>query len=156
MVVYGVTENELLRAARTVGVSLDYSPVAQGRGLRLRLTTSGAVRTASGRLKVPPPYARRAHHRNDDGSRRLLTRSVCWHGHRDFFRALFELAPEARVVTAMATYRGREDFEASHEESGWRNIGSQMDPIYARDACDCNRVSAPSLPSEEPEEGAAP
>ena len=32
---------------------------------------------------------------NKDGSLRRVPGAVCWHGHRDFMRALFRLAPES-------------------------------------------------------------
>ena len=38
--------------------------------------------------------------------------SVCWHAHRDFIRAVFDINPTARVKTAFADYRSKEDFEA--------------------------------------------
>lgn len=63
--------------------------------------------------------------------------AVCWHGHRDFFRALFEKAPNAKVRTTIANYDGREHFELTYSYSGNRNIGSAFDPLPLRYACDC-------------------
>lgn len=63
--------------------------------------------------------------------------AVCWHGHRDFFRALFKRCPDAQIVTAVARYHGREDFETKFEATGDQNIGSQWYPMLYRDACEC-------------------
>lgn len=71
---------------------------------------------------------------------RVVPGRVCWHGHRDFFRALYKLAPRAVVRTAMAVYRDAEDFEA-HFESTRRQLGGEswvgMMKPYA-DACTCS------------------
>lgn len=63
--------------------------------------------------------------------------AVCWHGFRDFFRAVFKKEPEATFHTALATWKGSKHFEANYRESGHRNIGSQMAPVYAAEACRC-------------------
>lgn len=63
--------------------------------------------------------------------------AVCWHGFRDFFRACFEMTPDAKFTTALDTWKGSEDFEARYRNSGWKNIGSQMFPTCAAEACDC-------------------
>lgn len=63
--------------------------------------------------------------------------AVCWHGHRDFFKALFERDPDARVRSQMATYNGREDFLAKHEATEWTNVGSLLYPAYYGELCEC-------------------
>jgi len=63
--------------------------------------------------------------------------AACWHAHRDFFYALFELKPEAVVISSMARYEGFEDFEQEYHNSGNRNIGSQFQPLCYADACEC-------------------
>jgi hypothetical protein len=79
------------------------------------------------RLSVPHPW-------RDSKQRRV--HAICWHGHRDFFRALFLRAPEAVAKTAFAKYTA-ENFEAVFPETGRRNIGSQILPCRACEACDC-------------------
>ena len=69
------------------------------------------------------------------GVRRI--HAVCWHGHRDWMRALFALDPDARIKTAMADYRESDGFERVFPATGDRNIGSQMHPLIYRDACYC-------------------
>jgi hypothetical protein len=40
------------------------------------------------------------------GKHRRLPGRVCWHGHRDFLKRVFNLVPSAVVRTSFATYRG--------------------------------------------------
>lgn len=71
--------------------------------------------------------------------------AVCWHGHRDFMRAVFKRDPEARIKTALgrtrtdpgADYRGREDFEEKFPDTAYINVGSMMYPQYASEVCKC-------------------
>ena len=68
--------------------------------------------------------------------------AVCWHGHRDFLRALFVRTPSAVVITAIARYEGSADFEASFAATGNQNVGSQMQPLRLDRACECSLASA--------------
>ena len=43
--------------------------------------------------------------------------SVCWHAHRDFIRALFEINPDSRIKSILSDYKGQADFEARHEST---------------------------------------
>jgi hypothetical protein len=63
--------------------------------------------------------------------------AVCWHGFRDFFRAVYRVTPDAIFRTAMDTWRGSADFEARFPESGHKNIGAPIAPIAAAEACRC-------------------
>lgn len=76
-----------------------------------------------------------------DGARRSWTGrripAACWHAYRDVLAALFEEYPRASVRTAMAVYRGREGFEQHYPATADRNVGSQMQPAYMPDLCDC-------------------
>jgi len=42
---------------------------------------------------------------------------VTWEGHREFMRIIFRDFPEARIKTALADYRGRDDFWTKHPET---------------------------------------
>ena len=64
--------------------------------------------------------------------------AVCWHGHRDYMRAVFSRDPDARIKTAFADYRGSEGFERDFPETGYRNVGSMMYPAFAKDICTCS------------------
>ncbi len=63
--------------------------------------------------------------------------AVCWHGHRDFFRALLAITPDAVIISRVARYDGSEGFERTFEPTGDQNIGSRMNPVAHRDACAC-------------------
>lgn len=56
---------------------------------------------------------------------------VCWHANRDFYRALFELAPMATVRTGIGgggvTYTA-ENFETTFPDTYRRNAGSEWYP----------------------------
>lgn len=90
----------------------------------------GSSRDARYRLVRDNPYSA-----GGSGERRIW--AVCWHGHRDFMRAVFELDSDATFRTAVDTWDGSEDFEQRHTFSGYRNIGSQMYPQSYSDACRC-------------------
>ena len=63
--------------------------------------------------------------------------AVCWHGFRDFFLHLYELAPRARCRTAYANYGDKEGFLNKYPQTAYRNIGSQFAPCMASEACWC-------------------
>ena len=117
MIAYNVTLGTLGRAADTAGVDLK-NLRRQGNGFAFTLALTGER------------WRRRGH----DG-RRIA--SVCWHGHRTFMEAMFNLAPNARLKSMVVTYEGRTDFWANHDATGNRNVGSMMQPLAYRDACDC-------------------
>lgn len=66
----------------------------------------------------------------------------CWHAFGHFFRALFEINPEGKVVTAKAVYDGAGGFRY-HESNG--NIGSSTDPLQYSDACKCYEYGVESF-----------
>lgn len=62
--------------------------------------------------------------------------AVCWHGHRDVMMRLFDRHPEARLKTALADYRGREDFLAKYRDTFGRGNGWNVCLSYG-EACVC-------------------
>ena len=78
-----------------------------------------------------PPYTR-LNHRLD-----RTVCAVCWHGHRDFFRKVYEFAPTMKFITRVATYMGFAHFEETYQKTGYDNIGSNMQPCAMADACYC-------------------
>lgn len=59
---------------------------------------------------------------------------MCWHGHRDFMRALYRLAPDARIKTALADYRDAEDFDRKFLDTF--GTGNAYNVSYGQ-ACGC-------------------
>jgi hypothetical protein len=83
-------------------------------------------------------------HRHTGNRRRMAY--ACWHAHRDVLRALLQIAPASAVVRSGSrtvrgdaiVYRGLEGFEREYPNTD-RNIGSQMDPMYWSEACECGQ-----------------
>lgn len=122
MIARGVTREQIAEAAQAVGVATDIGP--KGRGWTFTLS-----------LRPDKKYQRRGH-----AGRKV--NAVCWHGHYDFMFKLFTAQPDATLISAMARYDGRADFENNADGSGARNIGSQMHPLAYEDACDCNGATS--------------
>ncbi len=79
--------------------------------------------------------------RNPGGARSSQGRRIaaaCWHAHRDFMRAIFKLAPDALLITALARYEGSEGFEHEFPYTGTQNAGSIMVPRARQDCCECD------------------
>lgn len=91
MLAYHVSFEDAAAAAAAVGLRLVNFRHSRGRSVRFRL----GLDAAPARHPMSSPRYQR---RSVDGARRVA--AVCWHGHRDFLRALFERAPKARVQTA--------------------------------------------------------
>jgi hypothetical protein len=64
--------------------------------------------------------------------------AACWHVHGDFFDALIKVNEKAEIISS-----GGPDGKIIINKDGgnWqdRNIGSQMQPLYYSEACDCER-----------------
>ena len=89
-------------------------------------------------LRSGAPGHRLGFSRTSKGNRRRLT-AACWHAHRDLLALVFERFPCVKLVSAVATYRGRDDFESNHGFTGYNNIGSVMEPLYHHNACECDQ-----------------
>jgi len=63
--------------------------------------------------------------------------AVCWHGFRDYFRAVYEQDSAVTFRTAVDTWKNAEDFELRFAASGHRNIGPAIAPVMMADACRC-------------------
>lgn len=136
MKAWGVTEAEIRAAAAEVGLTV-YSDwrgtgiVKDGRALRFRLgLDSMQPRHDDGDL----PYQRHSTNRSAIIAGRRIA-AVCWHGHRDFMRALFRMQPEARIKTALADYRGVADFEMKYRDT--QGEGNRYNLAYGQ-ACGCS------------------
>ena len=82
----------------------------------------------------------------DKGGRRSNTgrkiAALCWHGHRDVMRRIFEREPGALLVTMLERYDGRADFLDTYPATGGINCGSIAVPLAMRDSCECNQGGA--------------
>lgn len=59
-------------------------------------------------------------------------RKASWEAHRDVMKALFDVDADATIRTALATYRGKADFERHFPATAHKNIGSIMEPVTFR------------------------
>jgi len=133
-------ETALQTAAAQTGIRINRgshwrSGGAESTSFRLALNDDG-LRTPRGRYRVKngqrmlPLYSRISWYR------RAHVNAVCWHGHRDLFRALFAILPDLKIRTMMATYTGA-TFEDKFKDTYYRNAGSQMNPTYYGSLCIC-------------------
>jgi len=131
MKVWGMDAAELRDVADEVGVEIkDLRP--DGRALRFQLRPTGE--------KIDGDYKyQRTSSSGFQPERRV--HAVCWHGHRDFMRAIFARNPDARIKTAWADYKGAENFADEFEATAWRNVGSMMYPMQADSVCKCHTGS---------------
>ena len=135
---YGFTFAEVAEIARGLGIGAIGDDLRPGRGGVVRCSFRLAL--DSTRPLGDRPYQRVSMSRlNGDRPRRVA--AVCFHGHRDVFRALFERHPAARIVSARARYDGREHFEASyHAQAAGEASPYGYFTSYA-DACECDDVT---------------
>lgn len=149
MLARNVTLSQLETAAEAAGVSLiNYRPDGKT-GARFRLQAK-LTRTPGGRVPKSDPRKYCA-----VGHLGRRSANLCWHGHREFFRALFRVAPEARVQTTLLQKENRfnvlhgdltrgtrwytaENFETVYPLTAGLNVGSMYEPLLISDACECS------------------
>jgi len=144
MIAAKVTAEVLRQAAESIGVRADINTINQN-GTRHRVKlypdawedpenalTPGGNRRKDERGNRKYQRISASAYQND---RRV--HAVCWHGFRDYFRAVYRLTPGAVFSTAVDRWQGSEDFEARYKASGHRNVGSQMAPRCAAEVCAC-------------------
>jgi hypothetical protein len=155
MIASRVTSETLHSAARLIGVQMDRTNLnPNGTRHRVKLypdTPQSLYKPACGWHKEHYPNGERPcrcrrlpgeqgdakYQRTDTGGNDRRVHAVCWHGFRDFFRAVYRVTPNAKFITAMDTWQNAQDFEARFRETGHKNIGSQMCPMAAAEACRC-------------------
>jgi hypothetical protein len=136
MLIRGAQLWHVAGAAQETGVRLLDPRVEGVRTTRIQTRLALSTVDASGEKKRGRlPYVYQRTSARHDGRR---VAAVCWHGHRDFLRALFRLCPDAVVRTAIAVYRGAEGFEETFPATAHRNIGSAYMPCTMAEACLCD------------------
>ncbi len=138
MLASNVSRVTLEYAARAVGVRADISPVGRRFRVKLRPVVTPDMLAPSGRrYRDERGDARYQREVVGYGSAGRRVSAVCWHGFRDFFRAVFAQESDAVFRTALDTWRGAEDFEKRFAESGHKNIGPRIAPVCIAEACRC-------------------
>ena len=61
--------------------------------------------------------------------------AICYHGHYHFMRVLFELNKKTRIRSSHASFDTIEQLRST--DLAWKNIGSQIYPVYWEDSCMC-------------------
>lgn len=131
-----LSESDLRECAAEIGVKIhsDWAGtgiVKDGRAWKFRLALNSDVTKLASGYK----YQRTSASMFNEGRR---VAAVCWHGHRDFMRAVFARDPDARIKSAIADYRGSEAFERDFPATAHRNVGSMMYPMFMKDVCTCS------------------
>lgn len=116
----GADPEILRRAAAKIGaqVNADGQDVVRTRDAGQRLRIDATIRPLT-----PDTYRSKGH-----GGRRV--NAVCWHGHREWMRAIFAEYPETVIRSALATYKGAEHFEETHE-------GTSREGLSGSQSCTC-------------------
>ena len=84
-------------------------------------------RTKSCRFVLRVRDSREEPARRSASGRRLP--SANWEAHKHVLREIFNIVPTATIVSALATYRGKADFEQNHGVTYDHNAGSMMRPV---------------------------
>jgi hypothetical protein len=127
MKVWGVPEEAIRAAVSEAGLTVwgdwrqdgSHRLDKEGNALHVRLcvdktqprTQDMELESENGLL----PFQKRG--RSFGGKLGRRTPYVTWEGHREFMRIVFRDYPEARIKSAIADYRGREDFDVKHPQT---------------------------------------
>lgn len=65
---------------------------------------------------------------------------ACWHAYRDVIGGILERFPEVEVDTGMEKYVGWRGFVGTYPATEYTNVGSQVEPAYPTDLCDCGEA----------------
>lgn len=131
-----------LKAAQDVGVRLYNFRQSGKSGIAFTLKTGEPTELRinnRGKLVLSPKYQRLSQRMD---SQRVVPGAVCWHGHRDWFRAFYRLVPDAKIRTSFITYQSAQHFEDNFEGTynGPAKDSAGSFAGYARpyqDACTC-------------------
>jgi hypothetical protein len=131
-----LTESELHAIANEVGVTISEHGSETFAIPKVGRAYSFGLRPAKQLGKIYGDYKyQRTNASGFNPERRV--HAVCWHGWRDFMLALYKHDPDARIKTAIADYRGRDDFLEKYPRTANLNIGSMMYPMQMHRACNC-------------------
>jgi hypothetical protein len=132
MKIFDVPLSEAKKVAEELGIVFEGDDISNSNGDRIQ-----------GQLKPKPnepnPYQRTS--RSFFNPDRKV-HAICWHGHRDFYRGIFRINPDARIQSGYyfkADWKGSEDFEDNYRDTGHIEIGAPIAGGYPRmcDACSC-------------------
>lgn len=128
MLARNVTVEDIRRAEEAVNA-------AYRGNIRVDIGSSGGKRVPWVRFVLRANSSRGTGAKRSASGRRTV--SACWHAHRYFMGRLFVLCPNARLTTALADYRGKDDFFASHPATADANVGNAFFHIPVAHLCEC-------------------
>jgi len=127
MKVKGLTLKQLTSVVNSVvNVTFEYPPIKQGNYYRFKLR----CQMSQG------PFHRLGQSITSKGNRRKLV-ALCWHGYREVMQRIYKVNPDTIISTAQITYHDKRDFDRNYHETGYKNIGSMIEPFNYIDACEC-------------------
>lgn len=138
MMVKGATAEQIRDAADAANVRI-YNLTWKGCDRRGLASFTFRLKTYTPDGADHAPFRRFSLYSDRNGNRRTVPGAVCWHGHREFFRALYRLCPDAKVKTAMAVYTSPAQFEATHAATyhdGGTRMGCELGTGATSD-CSC-------------------
>lgn len=143
------------QAAEEIGVRL-YNLRHSGKGIAFTLKTGNKIERREdwrGKQHWAAKYQRTSQRERTSSAKGFegvrfyptIPGAVCWHGHRDFLRALYRRVPDAKIRTAFITYQNAEDFEARYRDTydGAPGGNNTQRHVYYRpyeDACTCTEA----------------
>lgn len=124
MIIKNVTKEELYEARRMVNEQFENNIIWNN----FRQENRDGTRW---RVTLRVESSKKAGHRLSFMGYRMV--SACWHVHGYFFEALLKIQPEAVIKIS------RQKITIDKDGGNWTdfNIGSQMHPLSASDACEC-------------------
>ena len=127
MIFKNVTENEMYQALELINKKYDNNILFKSGPARKSKNQITATLTVNSTKDGALGY-RRGH-----TGRKIA--AACWHVHGDFFDTLIDINPDAVIVTGL---KGKKII--NKDGGNWQdaNIGSQVNPMYYSEACDCN------------------
>jgi hypothetical protein len=144
MIVTGASREEVEVVVRAVSAT-KYDGNVEIRDIsdkssRKTIRTSFTLRVKNGRAGNKGAHGTRAidSRRTGNGPHRLRcsSMSACWHVHYDVLEALFSQTETVQVSSALATYTPG-DFHTEAIKTAAMNVGSQMQPHYPTELCEC-------------------
>lgn len=132
MRIYDVPIESLTKIATDLRMEFRGNDVSSGRGFRVQ-----------GSLKPRTGYVNRYQRTSASWQREgRKVAAICWHGYRDWMREVFKQYPNARITSGLygkQDYRGKDNFEDTHKDSGWTPIGPRIYDGYPLlcQACIC-------------------
>ena len=131
MLVKGITEKQIIQTAKKVGVAInDGNFYRNGNGI----TKNGNYLSFTLRIKPGAPLDVKYRKYGFSGRR---TYHVCYHGHYEFMRRLYEINPNTIIRSTMAVYKNLEEFEKLAGNVAIVNVGNAYQPQMFSEKCDC-------------------